>query len=760
MNVNSRHGSSTSSDAALGNVVHLRQVVQVRKCRAWGYAVVDLVNPDGAINKRDKTVVVKFPEDVRDVAIDGSLWEVSGKEYLYNYMVDGIRLGEYRIEAEKVVFLRPSGVILARWISSNVRGIGTVIANRLVRIKNLSSLVESRNEEALLDVAGMTHERVQCLFEYWPDPNLYKTIEWLEEQQLPLGLGEKLVAVFGADAVNKIKSHPFLLLAIGVSFEKVMKVLREQSFSMTDAAVVAGVALHVAIKHSEKTRSTVIDQTSLAEGCTQLIKSPIPEGVGEIAVKEGLLVKVRDGYQVYGKALMEAAVAQFLVDASKRLPGEASVNAAWEKVQSYTSVDNALADYESSLDIKLTVEQREAVVGSVMVPVSCISGGAGTGKTTILKAILGVYEAIAPGMQCYQVALSGRASQRMAESTGRPSQTIAKFIADHLGERKSKFPSHILMVIDEASMVDLLSMYKLISMLPKATRMLFVGDSSQLPPVGDGLIFHALSNTSLPFFKLSHVKRQSEASGLHKFANSIRESLLRLPNSTRRTLAESDDCSFETNATITRLVDLWREAGGAGNIVLSPIRRGMLGVDSINNELQRAVGLNRRALHYTDQTRGWIPWVTSTGARLLEGDAVLVTANNYDANADIRNGDLGTVTEVFENPNVENGAIGLVEVNGKAILVVPDILNKLDLGYAITIHKSQGSEWPTCFVMLPGEAKNMIDQTLVYTAITRSIERLVMMGDKGVLKEAVRRGAAALKRKTYLRERILMVAGA
>ncbi len=190
MNVNSRHGFSMSSDAALGNVVHLRQVVQVRKCRAWGYAVVDLVTPDGAIKKRDKTVVVKFPEDVRDVAIEGSLWEVSGKEYLYSYMIDGIHLGEYRIEAENVVFLRPSGVILARWISSNVRGIGSVIANRLVRIKNLSSLVESRNEEALLDVAGMTHERAQRLFECWPDPNLYKTIEWLEEQQLPIGIGK------------------------------------------------------------------------------------------------------------------------------------------------------------------------------------------------------------------------------------------------------------------------------------------------------------------------------------------------------------------------------------------------------------------------------------------------------------------------------------------------------------------------------------------------------------------------------------------
>ena len=743
------------TNKALSNIIHLRQIVQVRKRRAWGHATVDFVNKDGSVKNRDKTLVVKFPEHVQEVATEGSLWEISGKEYIKTFSVDGFVVNEYTIDADDIKFLRPSGKILARWLSSNINGIGSVIAKRLVRIKNLSAIIESHDKAALLEIAGMSEERVQRLLEQWPAPNLYKTIEWLESQQLPLNLGDKLVAIFGSDAIEKVKSHPFLLMAMGVSFEKTMAVARELNLAMTDNCVMAGVALHVAVKHSAKTGSTVIDSKTLVSNCSEILKSPAPGSIGDIAVDEGFLVKVRNGYQVYGKALMESTVAQFLVDAYKRNPGTGALLAAWEKGLDRHSVEEALVNYESSLEFSLTDEQREAVIGAVMAPICCISGGAGTGKTTILKAILGVYDAIADGMPCYQVALSGRAAQKMAASTGGSAQTIAKLIANHLGDKKPDLPPHMLLIIDEASMVDLLSMYKLISMLPRATRILFVGDTSQLPPVGDGLVFHALFDTPLPFYNLSQVKRQSELSGIHRFATSIRESALEMPNRTQMTLAESDDCSIEPNANITRLIDLWREAGGIGNIVLSPIRKGFLGVENINTQLQQSVGLDRQALYYRDELRGWIPWITSTGSQLLEGDPVLVIANNYDKDADIRNGDLGNISEVFQEPDNQTGALGVIEINGSAIFVTPAILVKLQLGYAVTIHKSQGSQWPTCFILLPTEASQMIDQTLIYTAVTRPTDRLVMIGDESVIEQAVRRGSIALERQTCLRERIL-----
>jgi exodeoxyribonuclease V alpha subunit len=511
----------------------MRQIVQVKKSRAWGHATVDLVNKDGSIESRDKTLVVKFPVDAQEVAKEGSLWEISGKEYLKKFSVNGFVVNEYIIDGDEIKFLRPSGKILARWLSANIKGIGTVIAKRLVRVKNLAELIESRDKGALLEISGMSEERVERLLEQWPAPNLYKTIEWLEKQQLPLNLGDKLVGIFGADAIEKVKTHPFLLMAMGVSFEKTMAMANELKLSMTDNAVMAGVALHVAVKHSAETGSTVIDAKTLVGGCTDVMKSKAPATIGDVAVEEGYLVKAGNAFQVYGKALMESTVAQFLVDAYKRRPGAHALLAGWEKDMTRYAVEKAVLEYESSLGFALTNEQRMAVVGAVMSPVCCISGGAGTGKTTILKAVLGVYDLLADGMPCYQVALSGRAAQKMASSTGAPAQTIAKLIANHAGDKKPDLPPHLLLVVDEASMVDLLSMYRLVSLLPSATRILFVGDTSQLPPVGDGLVFHALFGTPIQFFNLSQVKRQSDQSGIHRFATGIRESKLEMPRRTQ-----------------------------------------------------------------------------------------------------------------------------------------------------------------------------------------------------------------------------------
>lgn len=296
-------------------------------------------------------------------------------------------------------------------------------------------------------------------------------------------------------------------------------------------------------------------------------------------------------------------------------------------------------------------------------------------------------------------------------------------------------------------------MYRLVGILPDAARVIFVGDTAQLPPVGNGLVFHALTDTKIPFFNLTQVKRQNEQSGIHKFSTSVRNGLLESPEFTKNILRDSSNCSIETRPTIERLIALWQESGGIDQIiVLSPIRKGEFGVNNLNVKLQTSVGNDRQAVYFQDVLRGWIPWVTSTGSRLLKGDPVLITANNYDEDADLRNGDLGLIVEVFEQPD-EDGAVAVIEVNNALINVTAELLEKLHLGYAITIHKSQGSQWPNCFVMLPIEAEKMIDQTLLYTASTRPSERLVMMGDESAIEKAIKVGSKALSRKSFIKER-------
>ena len=314
----------------MNEVVYLRQIIQVKKQRANSYTTVDLINTDGSIKKRDRTTVVKFPEHAKDTATAGSLWEVSGKERLNHFTINDFPLSEYTIDAANIKFLRPSGRILSRWISNNIRGIGSVIANRLVRLKKLAHLIETQDTEALLNIAGMTENRVKDLLDSWPSEALFKTINWLEEQNLPLGFGEKLVTIFGEEAIDKVKEHPFLLVAMGASFEQVSQLALKLGFTLEDEVVVAGIAQYAAINHANKTGSTVISNDELHSEYTKLMKSNAPENVGDIACEQGLLVQISEGYQVYGKALMEASVAQFIVDAHQREAGDGCLLAGWE----------------------------------------------------------------------------------------------------------------------------------------------------------------------------------------------------------------------------------------------------------------------------------------------------------------------------------------------------------------------------------------------------------------------------------------------
>lgn len=342
----------------------------------------------------------------------------------------------------------------------------------------------------------------------------------------------------------------------------------------------------------------------------------------------------------------------------------------------------------------------------------------------------------------------------MTESIRLPAQTIAKLISDHLGPSRPDLPDHVLIIIDEASMVDLLSFYRLVGLLPEATRILFVGDTAQLPPVGPGLIFHALTSSEVPFFKLSQVKRQAEHSGIHAFASAARAFICRKPESARRTLAESSDCCLMEKTSLSLLTDFWRESGGVkSSIILTPVHKGEWGVDALNQHFQSVVGSDRLVVHYADPQRGWIPWITTSQSKLRIGDPVLVTRNLYDKQTNVRNGDLGTITAVYDKP-ASDDSLGEVVVNDIPLPLTNDLLDCLELGYAITIHKAQGSQWPTVFAIVPEYANHMMDATLIYTAATRPTDRLILVSDFSTLASGIKRGNAATKRLVGLEHRI------
>lgn len=685
-------------------------------------------------------------------ATPGSVWLVDGETSRRTWRRDGFTMEQEVVHARTARCQRPAGDLLARWIATNVDGIGEVIARRLVRaVADLDGCVRQGDVGTLTAVAGVSAARARALVECWPHKGLYDVLAWLQEANLPLGLSDRLSRVYGESAVEVLSRDPFMLLGFGVSFDASLRVARGLGIDEGDDRLLIGLAEHAAARAVAPTGSTVVSAAALLRHmrlAARGVSRETLERAPELACQAGALVRVPGGYQSLGHALMERRVADFLRSAATRERGEGALLAGWEIGLSQDDVESALAEHEKRLPFALTAQQRAVISRAVQWPVAIITGPAGSGKSTIVRGVLDVYGQVAVGLPIVQVALSGRAARRLAEATGRPAKTIAKCVSDHLGRGKPSLPDHLLLVVDEASMVDLISAYRLIGLLPAASRVLLIGDDAQLPPVGPGVVFHALMKSWLPVLRLSEVKRQRRGSAIARLAGSIRTGEAPdLPGPDDQ-LSPSCEVRHTRRTDPLTIAHLWEQAGGAGRaIILSPTRRGPGGIDEINAHLQAQAGAGRPALHYPDETRGWIPWEGREGRLLHLEDQIMVSANDYEA--DIRNGDLGSVTAVFDTPSPE-GALGVAQIDGRSVALTVDVLAVLTLGYAVTIHKSQGSEWPVVIVVLPRHAAHMMFRPLLYTAVSRAAEQLVICGDAGLLAAAVTRDAGALNRSSNL----------
>ena len=726
-------------------------LVQLKNTPKSGVARAHEVATDGRIVDRPRPLAVRLPKACIGAARAGTVWWVEGAIAIRTLMSGDYRVEQDILHASSAEFRRPSGDLLARWIASNVPGIGEVIARRLLRVlPDLDQRVRDRDLEAICAVAGMSGTRARALVDHWPSAALYDVLIWLQDVGLPLGLSERLCRVYGEATLDTLKRDPFALLGFGIPFPSVLHLARAFGIDETDERLCTALAEHAAAQITAQTGSTVIPEAALLRQI-QRTRVRLPAAAlaraPELACNAGVLIAVPDGYQTIGHALMERTVARFLSAAAQRQPGEGALFAEWERHTSRIEITDALAQHELGSTLRFTDQQRRVIVSAVHSPVAIVNGEAGTGKTTLLRAILAVYDVIAR-IPLVQVALSGRAARRMAEATQRPASTIAKFVSNHLGPHKPDPPEHLLLVIDEASMLDILSAYRLAGILPESTRILFVGDVAQLPPVGPGLVFHALVTTTLPVLRLSKVQRHAPDSGIHRFATALRQNTVPELPILDRTLNQAGDVAYTSDVSLGNIERLWRQAGGAARaIILSPTRKGDGGVDQINAHLQKIMGLDRPAIHYLDDAHGWIPWLDAQGQPLCANDQIMVSVNDYEA--DIRNGDLGTITHVFDSP-APDGSVGVAEIDGREVPLTINVLSSLTLGYAITVHKSQGSQWPACILMLPTSAIRMTDMTLLYTAATRPTEQLVCCGDRRVLYHASSRPGTSSRRRSNL----------
>ena len=666
----------------------------------------------------------------------GQWWTVRGTPTVRMTEVNGYEITETQLEAAEAVMQRPSGEHIITFIADNpaFHGVGQVKARKLWDAfgESLYEHLDAGNVAELAVV--LTPESAAQVAAAWAQQGDSRTLQWLQAQGLGLALGRKVLQFFGPQTAQKLEEEPYRLLSFCATWRQTDALARTHfgiavddprrlQGAVEEACYRAFTAGHTSMLTSElmDVLQGVLGAQSKTFKWRSLISAAMSQGLSN-----GSFVVGHHGLQPLGAMVMERQVAQAVAD---------RLAAAPPALLPSDEVDELLSAYEKAESMELNLQQRKAVHLAAAKPLVLITGGAGVGKTTVLKALYGVYDRA--GISVTQLALAGRAAKRMEEATSRPASTIASFLR---GSRECNFDMRSVVIVDEASMVDIITMSQLCSLLGSSPRLVLVGDPAQLMPVGPGLVLHALTQVpQVPVAKLIEVKRYG--GDIAAAAAAIREGRwLELPHDPDAAIGfiPCSAASFSsTEASIPETVLQLYMRDPANTQVLCARRHGVDGTKALNSLCQSVFTADAKAVQVWD---GLHDTYARVGFHL--GDPILCTRNLWDRG--LQNGSLGVVVQVDDEPsllaNDEGEATGLALAwadwdDGVRRPIVEEMLDDLELGYAITVHKAQGSQWPRVIVPLTGH--RLLDRSLVYTAVTRAQQQVLLVGDEGAARRAV-----------------------
>ena len=598
-------------------------------------------------------------------------------------------------------------------------GIGYATAHRLWDAlgDDLSAVLGNGEIRRLEPVLGV--ERAEALVETWRLRQAEGDIVvWLAENGFDGRLARKVLAIWGTDAPARLRGDPWLMLAVA-DFATVDAASWRLGFpgdaeARRVAAVEAVLYRRLDESHTWTGRAEVERRVADLLGCALRQASEAVSG----AVGLGAVVETEGGLQPAGAAMMEATAASTI---ASMLEASGSGDLIAREVHP-EEVDRWLDRSVGTSGIDLGEEQRAAVRLALTSRFALIVGGAGVGKTTVLKAVVAASEHF--GRAVHLMALAGRAAVRMTEATGRKASTIAAFLKA-VDTRQVVVGPEALLVVDESSMLDLPTFYRILRTMPASGRLLLVGDPAQLPPIGFGLTLHTLVQIpAVPRVELRTIRRQTEASGIPVVAQAIRAgSCPKLPRFDPLVAGVSlVECSLEKTAE--RVVDVVAELGGVRRArILSPLKGGPCGTGAMNAYFHRMV------------LSGRPPWERG---RFVPGEPVVFLRNDYRRG--LRNGSLGEITAV------DDGRLATAIFDGIEHRFADRELDELDHAFAITVHKAQGSGFDA--VVMPVVASRLLDRSLVYTAVTRAVGKVVLVGSWAALRQVIDRPPTSASRET------------
>ncbi len=631
---------------------------------------------------------------------------------------------------EKIEGTNKAGLI--DYLSSDLfQGIGPKTAKKIVANLGTEAIEKiTKDKDVLDDIKGLSKKHKQTLKQALEAHKANEqTLIKLYGYGFSPKIAKRLIDAYGEDAAHKLKENPYQMIEDieGIGFERADAIASNLGFLPNDHKRIKAVLLFLLETTAYQEGHTHQDEADFLKKAMDFLnrqESLVQKGEIETVLKtlqrEKLVIKDQTYLTLHKFFKQEQALADMLLNRSQDAT-----------LIDQTKIQSIIQAFESKEDLSYTSRQKRAIIAAMQHKLTILTGGPGTGKTTVIKGIIATMQGYfkTKPSSIHLMAPTGRAAKRMEEATQQSASTIHK----SLGFGYDGFFMHDehhpiegdLFIIDEASMIDLPLASHLFKCLPKTARIVLVGDDDQLPSVGPGQVLKDLIDSDIMHTtKLTTIHRQAHQSSIIQLANYIKQG-----NLPKHILQPKDDRYIINEAPksfkdrLKRMVDYMMDKGY--NLkddiqILIPMYKGTVGIDEINDFMQRSYNQNQhKTLEYGDK-------------KFLIDDKILQLQNRSEDG--IMNGDQGRIIGI----DSESETL-YVDFFGKEITYPKKDLDQLTLAYAMSVHKAQGSEYPVVILPLFKSFSIMLKRRLIYTAITRAKEILIIAGDIDCLFDAVQK---------------------